>query len=459
MDSGQYAGASFAPNPPHGQGPDDLPPDRQDTDPGRAVGRYAPQPETGAEITVDHDAWTAGTIGLPPAGPPYYGGPVWTNRPDRRRRNWTYAAVALGLVAALGVGIGIGGAVLGGRSSAPSAGVTIGARSAPTVAVASGVQDLQQSVINVVHAVQPSVVEITSQGRGGEAIGSGDILTQDGYIVTNDHVVQGFSRFTVTFSNGKSVAAQVVGEDPQDDLAVLKAAATNLQPIAFGDSSKAQVGEFAIAVGNPLGLQQTATFGIVSALNRTASEEPDGPAAVLTGLIQTSAPINPGNSGGALVDLQGALIGIPTLGETSQQSGASVSGIGFAIPSNRVKYVAQQLIQNGHLTSSGQGFLGIQGRDVTPDLAAADNLSVQQGVLIVGFAADAAGQSPAQQAGLQAGDVIAAVDGQPIADEGALAAALLNRAPGTQVSLSIVRGTSQHTVTVTLGERPAAAQG
>src|SRR5262249_4575749 len=151
------------------------------------------------------------------------------------------------------------------------------------------------------------------------------------------------------------------------------------------DFSTVKVGQFAIAIGNPLGLDQSATFGIISALNRTASEAPDGPATELTGLVQTSAPINPGNSGGALVNLQGQLIGIPTLGAIDRQTGTAASGIGYAIPANRVSYVAHQIMKNGHLTSSGQGFLGIQAEGVTPQLAAANNLPVQSGILVTGF--------------------------------------------------------------------------
>jgi S1-C subfamily serine protease len=138
-----------------------------------------------------------------------------------------------------------------------------------------------------------------------------------------------------------------VGEAPENDLAVLKIQASNLQPITFADSSKVQVGQFAIALGNPLGLENSATFGIVSALNRSASEQPSGPAGTLTGLIQTSAAINPGNSGGALVDLQGRLIGIPTLGAADTQSGTPANDIGLVIPSNQVKAVADQFIKQG----------------------------------------------------------------------------------------------------------------
>jgi S1-C subfamily serine protease len=314
--------------------------------------------------------------------------------------------------------------------------------------------DLQQNVITVINKVQPSVVEIESRGQQGSAIGSGEILNTNGYIVTNDHVVRGFTAFQVRLGKNQILPAQLTGQDAQDDLAVLKITASHLQPIALADSSKVQVGQFDVAVGNPLGLAETATFGIVSALNRTAGEGPNGPAAELTGLIQTSAPINPGNSGGALVDLNGQLMGIPTLAAVDPTIGAPANGIGFAIPSNRVKFVTQQLIQHGRLIHTGQGFLGIQGQDVTPQLAAATGLAVQSGVVITGFANDAAGQSPAKQAGLQMGDVIVAIDGQAIASSGDIAGITLNDQPGTQVQVKAVRGPQQITRQVKLGERP-----
>ena len=325
-----------------------------------------------------------------------------------------------------------------------------------TIDVPPAATDLQQTIIKVIAAVQPSVVEVQSSGGGsGGAIGSGEVITADGYIVTNDHVVRGFSSFTVALANGKQLPAKLIGEDPQDDLAVLKVDGQKLNPITLGDSSKLLVGQFAIAIGSPLGLTQSATFGIISALNRSAQEGAGGPASVLTGLIQTSAPINPGNSGGALVDLQGRLIGVPTLGAVHPESGSSADGIGFAIPSNRVKFVADQLIKNGRLVNSGQGFLGVEGVDVTPSLAAANGLPVQQGVLIAGFANDASGKSPAQAAGLQTGDIIVAVNDQQVTGNGDLGSALISQQPGAKVTISYVRSSSQaQKVTVTLGERP-----
>src|SRR6185437_3871801 len=158
------------------------------------------------------------------------------------------------------------------------------------------------------------------------------------------------------------------------------------------------------------------TFGITSALDRTASEAPTGPAGTLTGLIQTSAPINPGNSGGALVNLKGQLIGIPTLAAINPESRGTQTSIGYAISSNRVQFVAKQLIEQGKVTSSGRGFIGIEAQDVDPALAAQLGLSVQSGVLVRSFAADAAGASPAQQAGLQVNDVITKVTAHPVND-------------------------------------------
>lgn len=399
--------------------------------------------------------WMANPYGMPPGPPPTYGGEAGHEPSGRKRTPWRYVLAALALVVALAGGVAIGRASAAQQTGTTS---TLGSTVAPAITVSSNVKSLEQTVEAVAKAVAPSVVEITSTSGRQEAIGSGDVLTKDGYIVTNDHVVQGFTNFTVTLSDGTKLAAQLVGEDPQDDLAVIKVSATNLQPISFADSSKLTVGQFAIAVGNPYGLRETATFGDVSALNRTASESPSGPASVLTGLVQTSTPIAPGNSGGALVNLQGQLIGMPTLGESNQQGGSgssSTTSIGLAIPSNQVKTVAQQLIQNGHVANTGHGFLGIKGEDVTPEIASANGLTVQSGVLISGFANDVAGQSPAQQAGLKSGDVIVAVDGQPISDSNDLASAVTAQAPGKQVKLTVVRGSSRLTVTVTLGERPA----
>ncbi|HEX8036656.1 MAG TPA: trypsin-like peptidase domain-containing protein [Ktedonobacterales bacterium] len=369
----------------------------------------------------------------------------------KRRHHLRYPIGALLLIFVLTATVA--GCTIGTNTSSTS---TSPQGAAATVAVPPSAQDLQQTVINVIRTVQPSVVEVMSQGSQGSAIGSGEILTKDGYVVTNNHVVEGFSTFAVRLANNQSYPAQLKGTAPGDDLAVLKINANNLQPISVGDSGKVQVGQFAIAIGSPLGLQQSATMGIVSALNRTASE---GQNRTLVGLIQTSAPINPGNSGGALVDLQGRLIGIPTLGAVDPASGGAANGIGFAIPSNRVTYVADQLIKNGQLVNTGEGFLGIRGEDVTPQLASTYNLPAQSGVLITGFANDASGKSPAQSAGIKVNDIIVAVNGQQIATSADLSSQLQTRAPGAQVTITVVRGSGKQDIKVTLGERPPNPQG
>jgi S1-C subfamily serine protease len=390
----------------------------------------------------------------PPTPPPPYGGfPPFGSTLRRLPRPRVSVVLVTAVLLSLLVG-GVAGSLITRGAIMSGNTLVVGATSAPAITVSSSTASLQHDVEQVAAAVTPSVVKVTGTALNGTSIGSGDILTANGYIVTNDHVVVGASSFTVTLSSGKSYGATLVGQDAQDDLAVLKINATGLTPIALADSSKVTVGTFVVAIGNPLGLQEAASFGTVSGVNGTASEAPNGPAGTLTGLIQTTAPIAPGNSGGALVNLQGQLIGIPTL-EVTNPDTRSASGFGYAIPSNRVQYVATQIIQHGQLVSSGQGFIGIQAQDVTPQIAAANGLSVQSGVLVAGFANDAAGQSPAQQAGLQTGDIIVAVNGQAIASGSDLSSALLNRAPGTQVTVTVVRGSSQLTVTITLGERPA----
>jgi putative serine protease PepD len=214
--------------------------------------------------------------------------------------------------------------------------------------VGAKTNDLEQNTIGVIAAVDPSIVQVQASGIGpGSSIGSGEILTSDGYMVTNSHVVHGMSSYAVLLSNGNTVPAKLVGDVPQQDLAVLKINATNLKQIAIADSSQVQVGQFAIAMGSPLGLEQSATSGIVSALNREGKEQVDGKVYTLTGMIQTSAPINPGNSGGALVNMQGQLIGIPTLAALDPSTGVAANGIGFAISSNKMESIVAPFVQAG----------------------------------------------------------------------------------------------------------------
>ncbi len=200
----------------------------------------------------------------------------------------------------------------------------------------------QNDMVSLVQKVNPAVVQVVSKRAVVGATGSGEIFTSDGYIVTNSHVVHGFSDYSVVLADNRTIPARLVADVVQEDLAVLKITADNLTPIAIGDSSTVQVGDFALALGSPLGLQQSATTGIISALNRSGTElTAEGPV-TLHGMLQTSAPINPGNSGGALVNAQGELIGIPTLAAVDPTSGAAANGIGFAITSNHAQEVLKR---------------------------------------------------------------------------------------------------------------------
>jgi S1-C subfamily serine protease len=202
--------------------------------------------------------------------------------------------------------------------------------------------DVQQETVSLIQKVSPSVVQVQSKSAVRGAIGSGEIFTSSGYIVTNSHVVHGFQDYSVLLADNRTIPAILVADVVEEDLAVLKITADNLKPIAIGDSSKVQVGDFALALGSPLGLAQSATTGIISALNRSGTEITSQGPVTLRGMLQTSAPINPGNSGGALVNAQGELIGIPTLAAVDPTSGAAANGIGFAITSNHAQEVLQK---------------------------------------------------------------------------------------------------------------------
>jgi S1-C subfamily serine protease len=302
----------------------------------------------------------------------------------------------------------------------------------------------------VIAKVRPTVVQVNvTTGRGG-GIGSGVIIDKRGYIVTNNHVVNGAQSIEVVLYDGTRLTGQLVGTDPADDLAVVKIKApANIAVATLGDSSKLVVGQDVLAIGNPLGITQTVTNGIISALNRSVSEGQGG--AIIPSAIQTDAPINPGNSGGALVDLQGNLIGIPTLAAIDPEFNTPASGVGFAIPSNRVKLIVPQIIASGQVTHTGRAALGISGATVDPTLAAQDGLAVDHGVLI----ASVLNGGAADHAGLQAGDVIVQIDNRPINDEPSLVDVLASKNPGDKVSVKVYRGNQQLTVNVTLGELQA----
>ncbi len=299
----------------------------------------------------------------------------------------------------------------------------------------------------VVANVRPTVVQINVSTPRGSAIGSGVIIDKRGYIVTNNHVVADAQSIQIVMSDGSKLTGQLTGTDPADDLAVVKINPPANMPVAkLGDSSQLKVGQDVLAIGNPLGITQTVTNGIVSALNRTVSEGQGG--ANLPDAIQTDAPINPGNSGGALVDMQGNLIGIPTLTAVDPEFNTPASGVGFAIPSNRVNLIVPQIIQSGKVTHTGRAAIGISGVGVDQNLQAQDNLSVDHGVLIANLVSGGA----AEKAGLQVGDVIVQLGNTQITDNSSLSGTLINYSPGQTVAIKVYRGNQQLTINVTLGE-------
>jgi S1-C subfamily serine protease len=373
------------------------------------------------------------TSNEPPGMPTQAQKPVAPQRMPGGLATW---AIVVILIVVLGVGV-LGGWLLGRNTSAASV-----ASPSPQTGV-----DQDALRVNVIAKFRPSVVQInvtTQNGQGG--LGSGTIIDSRGYIVTNDHVVTGAKRLQVELFDGTRLPAQLTGLNPLDDLAVVKITPPPHMAVAkLGDSSQLQVGQTVLAIGNPLGITQTVTSGIVSALGRNVPTGEGG--GVVFNAIQMDAPINPGNSGGALVDLQGALVGIPTLTIVNPSFNTPASGVGFAIPANRAEFIVPQLIQSGKVTNAGLADLGLAGTTVDASVAGRLQLPVTQGVLVTSVAAN----GPAAQGGLRAGDVIVRLDDRAVTDEVALLNNVLNKRPGEQVALQVYRGTQRSTVNVTLG--------
>ena len=332
--------------------------------------------------------------------------------------------------------------------------------------------DLEGTLEQVYQNVSPSVVyvEVTQGQAIGSSLsgsGSGFVWDKTGHIVTNNHVVQGADKIEVTFADGTSVPATLVGANRDSDLAVIKAdmSASELHPVSVGDSTQVKVGEIAIAIGNPFGLENTMTVGFISALGRSLPVESDGsagPTYRIPDIIQTDAPINPGNSGGVLVNDQGEVIGVTAAIASPVRASA---GIGFVIPSAIVQKVVPALIEDGRYAVP---WLGISGTSLDPDLAQGMGLDAdQRGALVV----DVVPSSPADAAGLRGsdrqitvddaemrvgGDVIVAIGGQTVETFDDLVAYLFSSTEvGQQVSLTVLRDGRQQQVEVTLAERPA----
>jgi serine protease Do len=271
-----------------------------------------------------------------------------------------------------------------------------------------------------------------------ESLGSGVIVSPDGYILTNNHVIEGATDVKVTLSNKKQLQAKVIGADPKTDVAVLKIEGSGYPAITIGDSSKVQVGDYALAVGDPFGVGQTVTMGIVSAMNRGNLGIED-----YEDFIQTDAPINPGNSGGALVNDRGELIGINTA-ILSHGSGGN-QGIGFAVPVNLARQVMDQIMDHGKVT---RAYLGIVVQDVTPAIAKAMGQNELRGALV----GDVKASSPAGKAGLQRGDIILEINGKQVSDSRELRMNISMMKPDADVKLRILRDGKESDRTVKLGE-------
>lgn len=335
----------------------------------------------------------------------------------------------------------------------------------PAFAMAQEAAGGAASIADVAEKTTPSVVAITSErvtrasrlphpfgpffgpNRGAprkqQGLGSGVIVSADGIVLTNNHVIQDASEIKVTTVGDREFEAEVVGTDEKSDLAVLriKGKPTGLKPIVFGDSSRLRLGDVVLAIGNPFGVGQTVTMGIVSAQGRADVGIVD-----YEDFIQTDAAINPGNSGGALVNMRGELVGVNTA--ILSRSGG-YQGIGFAIPTNMAKPIMQSLITDGRVA---RGFLGIGIQELTPDLAAALSVPGGDGVLVT----EVHSGSAAQKAGVKQGDVVLAVDGQLVKTTGQLRNRIANVGAGKVATLKLQRGDKQITAKVTLGELPDA---
>lgn len=397
-------------------------------------------------------------------------------KPTRGTRKWIVAAtlltvgILIGFLVASDLGwLPTGHAVPDASSIAPSTPVVRPVSTAPQPTLAGS----NQTFVEIAKSVKPAVVNIyaTKNGHGGggsgttpfddplfrkffgdeffrkfehpkerkeRGLGSGVIVESNGMIITNNHVVGKADEIRVTLSDKREFKAKLIGTDPKTDVAVVKIEATGLPTVSWADSDKLEVGEFVLAVGNPFGLTQTVTLGIVSALGRAAG------IAEYEDFIQTDAAINPGNSGGALVNVRGELVGINTA--IFSQSGGNM-GIGFAVPSNMAQSIMGQLVQTGKVV---RGWLGVSIQELTPELASQFGVGDTKGVLV----SDVMDDSPAKKAGFERADVILEYDGKSMDSPTHLRNAVAQTPVGKKVSIKFIRDKKTKTVDLTIAEQP-----
>jgi serine protease DegQ len=280
------------------------------------------------------------------------------------------------------------------------------------------------------------------QGRPDEkqfSLGSGVIVSTQGYILTNNHVTETADEIEVALTDGRKATARVVGADPETDLAVIKIDLPNLPAITLGHAETASVGDVVLAIGNPFGVGQTVTMGIISALGRNHLG-----INTFENFIQTDAAINPGNSGGALIDTSGNLLGVNTA--IYSRTGGSL-GIGFAIPVTTVKTVMESIITNGQVV---RGYIGVEPQDITPELAESFGLATKSGAIIAGVVRG----GPADRAGMKPGDILVAVEGRPVADTIEMLNLIAQLVPGAKAKVTVMRKTQQSVLEVLVGKRP-----
>jgi S1-C subfamily serine protease len=388
----------------------------------------------------------------------------------QRKRSHAFGSALLGgaIVAVAGLlALATGLISTGDGSTTTRSGVVAASGASPAAAVTGDSSEGGNTVNEIYKADANGVAFIESKVSEGVASGSGVVLDDEGHVLTNNHVIEGAGEVTVSLeSEGQMYPATVVGTEPNSDLALLKveAPAAKLHPLKLGDSDQVEVGDPVVAIGNPFDLQRTVTSGIVSALQREI-RAPDG--VTIDHVIQTDAAINPGNSGGPLINAEGEVIGINSQIATGGSGSEGNVGIGFAIPINTAKEEIAAL-ESG--TADEHGYLGISGATITPELARAFNLGVEEGVLVQqveeGGPAAAAGiqgaTTAAEVEGTQfglGGDIITAVDGESIASTEELVEKISDAHAGDTVELTVLREGQTASVSVTLAERPATSAG
>jgi Do/DeqQ family serine protease len=328
--------------------------------------------------------------------------------------------------------------------AAPAAGYSVSAqRAAPTVVSIVASKTARENP----HAKDPAFRfffgERGPQSPPQTGLGSGVIVSPEGYLLTNHHVVAGADEIEVRLADGRQAAARLIGSDPETDLAVLKLELPDLPVVALGDATGLQVGDIVLAIGNPFNVGQTVTAGIVSALGRTRLG-----LSVYENFIQTDAAINPGNSGGALVDVNGHLVGINTA--IFSRDGGSL-GIGFAIPVDTARQVLEALVRDGEVA---RGWLGVEQRELTPEFIESFKLPVSQGALITGVLQG----GPASRGGLKPGDVVTRIGDSPVLNPTQLLSAVAALKPKSTATITVQRGGQTLNLPITVGQRPKAGQ-